>query len=304
VQARSAVEKLLWRLAATGPGLVLAFVLALALSAGGHAKEPAKESAKGSARSPAAAHPMTVLLVADPWCPYNCDPANGPEGFMVDLVRAILEPAGYTVVYRIESWAVAVRMAEEGAATGILGAGYGDSEKLIYPDRAFGSSPNGYAVRADDPFQYAGIRSLEKRRLAVIRGYSYGDELDAYLAPRLTDQARVEVVSGFGPSQLGIILRRLVAGDFDTIPDDINVLRWMVASLNMSQTVRLIELSNPEGVYVALSPHYPQAKKLAMLLSEGIDRLRAEGALAGILARYGLSDWEPATSAAAPPPMR
>jgi polar amino acid transport system substrate-binding protein len=47
---------------------------------------------------------------------------------------------------------------------------------------------------------------------------------------------------------------------------------------------------NPTPVFIAFSPSVPQARTLAQIMDRGIDRLRASGRLAKIMATYHVPD--------------
>ena len=80
---------------AWGRFAVAGFGLAAALCAGvaaGHAT-PATGAVPVEAR--------TLRVVADEWCPYTCAADAPQSGYLVDLVRAMFEPLGYRIDYRV-----------------------------------------------------------------------------------------------------------------------------------------------------------------------------------------------------------
>lgn len=233
-----------------------------------------------------------LVLVADPWCPYNCDPATGREGYMVDVARAVFEPLGYTIIYRLESWTAAKRMVEQGHAHGIIGSTGADEVYAVYPRRALGMYANAIASRIADRFVFAGLESLEPYRLAVIKGYEYGEFLDPYLIANATNPDRVLVQGGFGYNQLSQTLRLLLTGHVDLVVDDRNVLSWTIGRLRIGGLLTQVTVDRPRPVSIGFSAHLPNAQALADQLDSGIDRLRRDGRLAEILAGYGLEDWE------------
>ena len=64
----------------------------------------------------------TLTLVADEWCPYNCTPGDEKPGFLVEIVKKVFEPQGFTVDYKIVPWARAIRDTRAGRYSAILGA--------------------------------------------------------------------------------------------------------------------------------------------------------------------------------------
>ena len=57
----------------------------------------------------------TLIMKADEWCPYNCNPKDSNLGYMVDIAKAIFEPAGHKIEYQILTWARAKVEASEGS---------------------------------------------------------------------------------------------------------------------------------------------------------------------------------------------
>ncbi|HYE48454.1 MAG TPA: transporter substrate-binding domain-containing protein [Azospirillaceae bacterium] len=266
--------------------LVLLCGLAALAAAGARAEA-------GQAGPPAGAH--TIILAADPWCPYNCDPkADGQEGYMIDIARAVFEPLGYRIDYRLEPWSAALRLAADGKVQGLVGAAETDFAELVFPERSLGKSANALAARRGYDFTFHDVHSLEAHRVAVIRDYSYGDLFDGYIEENGGDPARIQVFSGFGYALLNQSLRALVEMRVDLVLEDANVLAWGVRRLNLADRVTLHPVDDADDVFIGFAPGQPHAKEYARLLSEGIDRLRRDGTLARILAAYGLKDWAPA----------
>ncbi len=61
-----------------------------------------------TALTPSPVGAETITLAADVWCPFNCNPGGDPPGYMVEVAKAVFEPRGHTVTYRVLPWARAV----------------------------------------------------------------------------------------------------------------------------------------------------------------------------------------------------
>lgn len=62
-----------------------------------------------------------VVLAADRWCPINCGENDPMQGFMIDIARLALHPAGYRVRYIEMPWQRALAMARAGEINGVVG---------------------------------------------------------------------------------------------------------------------------------------------------------------------------------------
>ena len=222
-------------------------------------------------------------MCADLWCPYNCTPNSHRPGLAVEIAQAVFGPAGDHVAYEELNWARCIEDARAGRFTAIIGAIHTDAPDFVFPLTPIGVSGDAYAVRAGDPFHYAGGRSLDGRVLGVIRSYTFSGEIGAYIAAHTTD-GRVEFVSGSGA--LSKNLEKLVAGRVDVVLDDENVLGDAVADLGFSGRVRVDRGPNRTPIYIAFSPASAQAAAMARRFDEGMVRLRASGELARIMADY------------------
>ncbi|MEQ1790535.1 MAG: hypothetical protein ABL857_08835, partial [Rickettsiales bacterium] len=41
-----------------------------------------------------AAEQTTINIVADEWCPFNCDPESDKPGYVIELAKEIFKPYG------------------------------------------------------------------------------------------------------------------------------------------------------------------------------------------------------------------
>ncbi len=225
-----------------------------------------------------------VSLCADLWCPYNCAPNSAQPGFAVEIVRDVFAKSGYTVTYQAAGWARCIEDTRAGRFTAIIGAIRADAPDFTFPQQPIGTSRADFAVRKADAFRYNGPHSFDGRVIATTRNYSFGGETGAYLTAHANDTKAVEFVSG--DDALPKNLAKLVAGRVDLVVDDGNVLRSKIAALGLQDKVRMIEGPHSSPLFIAFSPAAPDREDLARILDRGIARMRANGALAAVLARY------------------
>ena len=162
---------------------------------------------------------------------------------------------------------------------------------FAFPASSWGRSDNQFFVLEGTTWRYTGIDSLASVRLAVIEGYSYGDEIDAYIEEHKDDPARIQVVSSQGRAVINAI-SRIVTRKVDALIEDGNVANSAIGRLQL--TGRIIPVGSTgdiNDIYIACTPADPRGRAYADMFSAGINDLRAKGELAGILAKYSLSDW-------------
>ena len=96
-----------------------------------------------------------ITLVADTWCPYNCEPDSELPGFMVEAATMILGAAGHEVKYLlISDWDQALVDTREGKYNGVVGASPSDAIDFVYPAESMGVSQNLIYVRKGDAWKY------------------------------------------------------------------------------------------------------------------------------------------------------
>lgn len=228
-----------------------------------------------------------VTLAGSEWCPYNCAPeAPIGLGYMVEIAKAALEPE-IKVDYTLINWARAVDEAKAGKLDALVGSS--KREGLVFTKEPLGLAQNAFAVRRDDPFEFKGVDSFKGKSLGVINGYSYTDEIDAYVAASANDPARIQVVSG--DQALTNNLRKLAAGRVDLVVDDVAVLRLQIETLGLGDQLKIVPGGDPDPIFVAFSAKLPDAQALADRIDAKLARLRESGELKTLLARYKVVDW-------------
>jgi polar amino acid transport system substrate-binding protein len=248
--------------------------------------------------APVTAYAETITLVADEWCPYNCEPGSDRPGFMVEIARAAFARHGIDVDYVTVPWTRAIEDTRQNKYTGIIGAYYGDAEDFVYPARPQGRTVMTFYVRDGNVWRYDGIDSLAGISLGTIADYSYSTALDEYIEKNKTDPHRIQVIAG--DNAMDVNIRKLVNDRIGAMIEDKQVMAYRLAQEDMAairpQIAEAGDLPAPDDgngiIFVAFSPENPKARAYADILSDETQALRENGELAKILERYGVSDFE------------
>jgi len=235
-----------------------------------------------------------LILVADEWCPYNCNPRSEHKGYMVDLATQILGEAGHTVIYKALNWSRSVIKSREGKYHGVIAASKSEAADFIFTKESLGLVSNHYWVKKGDPWRFNGINSLKKRWLGIIQDYDYGKELNNYIKK---NKATFSVQVSTGDDALDVIIRKLEHSRINTFNEDKNVFLYKLKTLNKTNLFEdaghdMTSLDE-NYIYIAFSPFYVKKSfKYAKIMDEGIKRYRRNGKLQKILSTYGLTDWK------------
>ncbi len=237
-----------------------------------------------------AAQAETIVLVADEWCPYNCEPGSDKPGFIVEVAQKVFGGAGRQVQYEIIPWSRAVDKTREGEFTAAIGATTEDAEGFVFPKEEFGQVADHYFKRKGYPWTYNGIDSLKEVHLGYIADYDYGEDVNAYIE---ANQGTDKVQAQGGESPLETNIKKLLAERIDVLIEDKNVAMYMAKQMGVADQVEHAGSDKEfDPIYLAFSPANPKSQEYADMLDKAVQDMRASGELAKILDKYGLKDWK------------
>jgi len=232
-----------------------------------------------------------IILVADPWPPFNCETGKSQEGYIVDVARAVFEPSGHTVIYQNIPWKRALQGTHTGKYSGAIGASKTDGKGLVFPDEELARNVLSFYVRKESAWRFQGPHTIETVSIGVAAGYDYRRWLNDYIHAHRDDEGRVQVISGNNP--LVQNLKKLILKRIDVIVDTEAAIRFQAQEMGILDEIKPAGYgTEPAYIYIGFSPKRGQSHELARRLSEGTIKLRKNGQLQMILDRYGLMDWK------------
>ncbi|WP_027707473.1 TRAP transporter substrate-binding protein DctP [Zooshikella ganghwensis] len=218
-------------------------------------------------------------------CPYIC--TNGKEkGFLVDIVESIFDEVNIEVMTKALPAKRALKLARKGSFHGIIGIQQRQAPELTFPTESIGQYRYLMYVRDDDNWLFTGLNSLYERKIGVQLGVSYG-VADSFIQRYGYRDEIVKILSGNNiPLRM---IKMLKTGRINMFLADKNVIdslsgKTRIINLNVAGTIP------PDNIYVAFNHH--KAQQYSDFISNGITKLRENGYLNSILARYNLSDWK------------
>lgn len=231
----------------------------------------------------------TLTVVSDQWCPYSCVPGSDMEGSTVELLRAIFEPRGISVVYRVATYSESLEETLAGKNDAVLNGGLKEFEGWVVPQEESGLARFAAFVRKESAWTYTGPESLVGKKLGVVEGYQYdqGGKLDTWI-----DENPGSVESVSGDNALDLLLQKLLAGEVDVVVDDVQVFKMASGRRNTRDKFREAGVVNELPVYVGFSPARAESGKYADWFTQGIRDLRADGRLGILLGKYDMTDWK------------
>jgi polar amino acid transport system substrate-binding protein len=229
----------------------------------------------------------TLVIAGDIWCPVNCQPGSERPGIFVELAREIFAESGIEVQYQALNWARTLQQVRRGHLNAAIGAGVEDAPDFLFGTTPVASSRNCFFTLPDSTWRFTGTASLAGQRLGVINDYSYGDELNAYIALHHSDSERIQIAAG--DTALALNIGKLTHDRVDVVLENAWVMQAMLASQGRVGALREAGCRSPDvPIYLAFSPALESSPRYVALFEQGVQRYRANGRLQALLDAYGV----------------
>ena len=232
----------------------------------------------------------TIVVKGTLWAPFNGDPASDKPGYAIEIMKAVFEPEGIKIDYKMTPWRNVIREFNEGKIDAAVGASKDDCPNAIFPELEIADTRYVFFALPKSKWRYNGVDSLGQIKLGVIESYVYGEEVDKYIASAKNSDS---IESAVGDGALESNIKKLHVGRIDALLEAPQVFSWTLRTMGLPESAFVIvgSLSEFQKNYVAFSPAKASSKKYAKMLDDGVRELRRTGKLSAILARYGLKDW-------------
>ncbi len=227
----------------------------------------------------------TIVLRADPWCPYNCEPGSDRPGYMVELATEAFAFFGHRVVYETVSWARGLKQAAAGEIDGVIGAVPEEAPGFVFGP-PLGTYSELLVFRAGEGHVVEEPSDLEGLRIGAINGYEHSEIVMDYIDGHRNDRSVVQFASG--DEALRTNLQKLLAGRIDVVAESMAVVEYMTGQMGIRHELDVIEESDSGEIFIAFSPSRESSYLYARQLHEGIERLQQSGRYEDILSQYGL----------------
>lgn len=224
-----------------------------------------------------------IVIGSDPWCPYQCFDQGKPRGITLDIVRHVFEPKGYRVSMLSLPWTRAIQMLREGKITTFGSAAKADAPEMVFATEPTTVMRNTIFKRADDTWRYKGIDSLHEGTLGFVQSYTYGTAIDAHIRqnPKKTEKSS-------GENALRSMILMVDSKRIRFFVEDRVIGLYGIAKNGLATKVVPAASITSVPLYFGFSPKTPDAPKLAKVLSEELVKMRKDGTLKEIYARYGV----------------
>lgn len=206
-----------------------------------------------------------VIIVADPWCPYNCGENDRDQGILVNLARDAFAKYGIRVNYKNYPWTRSIALVKSGDVEGLVGVGREEVPELIFPDSPIAQARHSFFVKQESKWRYRGPMSLTSRKLGAVQSYSYGDFREKFIVNNMDI-----VYFVYGTDPLHQLVKMLEVGRIDTLIAEERVLRNHLLEHAHQMQLKNAGVASVEDIYIGFSPKRAISSSLVRILNEEI----------------------------------
>jgi polar amino acid transport system substrate-binding protein len=227
-----------------------------------------------------------ITLVADPWCPYNCEADSNAPGVVIEIMQTIFEPLGYKIIYEIVDWEYAKTLVSTGKKTALPGMNKRNDANYIYPDKPFVKSHSAFFTIADSKWNFVDADSMNQlAKIMIISGYSYGTVLDEIL---LQFNNIVEKTDDNNPLKNNINM--LLQGRASALIAEKNVMKYYLMIHDLVENFRMASKFPEEGLYIGFSALIDDIKTIIEIYNQEFKKMEEDGRLVAIYQKYGINN--------------
>lgn len=230
-----------------------------------------------------------VLKVrSDLWCPYACDDKSTSPGIVIELAKKILEPQGYILDYKLVNWSRAVEEAKSGKIDALAGAAINDAPELIFPKKHQATVKYSFFSLKESTVVYKNHETFKDHGLGVISSYSYDEKTNELMKKKLP-----WIFSITGNDGLTQLVKMLKAKRIEAFIENPAVFYNFLLKNNINRDDFKVSGSpkmQPQKIYIGFSPKNKESRKLAKIMSQGMEKLVKDGTYSALLVKYNLQD--------------
>ncbi|MGZ2259060.1 substrate-binding periplasmic protein [Roseobacter sp. A03A-229] len=221
-----------------------------------------------------------LIVVADEWPPFSGDSLPG-QGISIDVTRAVLERAGFTVETAILPWSRVVSGAKAGEYD-VVTSLFLDAEMqqaLTYSDPFFKTQVK-FVRRKGAPIRFDGLESLTPHVIAVGTGFLYEPEFD-----------KADFLNKFEVTTTLQGVQMVAAGRVDLTLDSTHVVAHSILTgdPDLLEQIEFIEPSLAEQeIHMAVSKHRPDHADIVAAFDAALSDMQADGSLAALLQKHAV----------------
>ncbi|EEX94786.1 putative amino acid ABC transporter, periplasmic amino acid-binding protein [Vibrio orientalis CIP 102891 = ATCC 33934] len=224
-----------------------------------------------------ALHAKVIWAIQDEWPPYIID-SSEYNGIAHEIIAEAFSAQGYELKLTIKPWSRALREVATQRYDIALTV-WKSSERLeyLYFSEPYLINSLVFVTLNGNSFDYHGLKSLEGKRIGVLRGYAYDD---AFMNSNDFDRLDAD--------NIATNIKKLKAGRIDALIADKMFFKWFIKNNNLEisdfQLVKQPLAENP--LYIAISRDHPKKEHIIFVFNTGLKSLQETGRISVLLEQY------------------
>jgi polar amino acid transport system substrate-binding protein len=230
-----------------------------------------------------------IILGADYWCPYNCNPNDENPGYLVEVANKIYSIYGIEVEYRLLPWSEALQEAEEGKIDGVIGISGGFSRDLAITAQPQAKSIMSVFTTQDNGWVYDGISSLKGKKIGIILDYNLTDTIRQFISSNYPSNPGLFYLED-GKDAVIASIQNLIEGKVDLYIEDEIVVNYYATNHDLQNEIKNVGRvdSAPIPLYIAFSKKIDNSQRYLKMLEEGLRSLAATGDINDLKNKYNI----------------
>jgi len=234
---------------------------------------------------PVKAEKPVLKVCYDQWPPMTIFPtAQEPRrGVVIDMLAHIYTKAGYDLQYFPVPLARGMAMVEAGLCDVLPEVEFSADTKhnFVYAEQASFTYPTAFVIRRNDPWRYAGVKSIIGKRIATGPGWNYRSMSQPYQnhIENPNNSSSIKIIAG-DDDVVERIFKMIAANRVDIYADNLFVLNYLLNSTNLHNQLQIVTpgLENSLTEKPVFSLQIPQAKrqKLMNIWDQGRKNIKAQ----------------------------
>ncbi len=194
----------------------------------------------------------TIKVCYDQWEPMTIFPTNQEprRGFIIDLFTKIYAKSGIDLIFFQVPLARGLQMVSDGQCDLLPEMAVNSENKgYVYAQQATFEYPMAFVIRQEETWNYDGIASLRKKRIATGFGWNYSSMSVAYQAylDDPNNQVNIETVSG-DVDVVNRILGMIAKKRVDLYADNIFLLEYLIHQQHLEKQLKLVKSNLKQGL--------------------------------------------------------
>lgn len=229
-----------------------------------------------------------IVLAADYWCPFNCEPRSQDEGFILEIIREAFANKNIDIEYIMEPWVKAIEDFNNAKIDGIIAANEGDVRNPVLPSIPVIHSYVSAYTLFSTKWQYDTPQSFGHNMLGLTAGYSYSEDINNYIYSRFFENPDLFYISS-KTNAVEDNITKLSRGEIGIYIEDESVVSDFIRKNNVRSIKNSGQVQGPSKLFVAFSPVNAKSEEYARLVTDTYFSMKKSGRLKKLANKYNIN---------------